>query len=265
MRAPAKSFAVLAALVAVVLAVLGRQRNAAAGLRSEIARQGNQARELAQLQAENQRLAAGQPTAAQLETALAERAAVTQLRTELAAMQRRAAEATRAAPRPAATTPPAPTPLSLKQGVLGFQLWKNAGQATPDAAFETVLWAAAGGDIDTLAGLLAFDPEARNEAGALFGRLPEAVRREFATPERLVAVLTAKDVPLGSANITGEYPTPDDTKVAAQIFDAEGKHKVATFSLRADGDHWRLVVPAQAVRNYSTWLRTPLATAKAAD
>jgi hypothetical protein len=261
MPANRRSLTLLVALVAAVATGLAWQRQTTTKLRGEIARQRAEGRGRAQLRTENQRLASAQPTAEELDALLAERAAVAQLRTELDSLRRRAlASATTrqaTAPKPAPVTPP------LTGNVLAHPLWQNLGAATPAAAFETTLWASAGGDIDALAGLLALDPEARTEALALFAHLPEKLRQEFVSPERLVAVLTAKDVPLGSATILGQYPSPADTKLAAQIFDAEGQQKISLFSLRAEGDRWRLVVPGNAVKRYAAWLRAPPAAAGA--
>ncbi len=250
----------IAVLALVAATALGWQRQTTAGLRGEIAGQRAQIRERATLQAEHRRLTATQATPKELETLLAERAAVAQLQAELDSLRRRASESAvvRRAERPEQAQPTPP----LTGNVLAHQLWKNRGAATPAAAFETTLWASAGGNIDALAGLLALDPDARTEALALFAQLPEKLRQEFGSPERLVAVLTAKDVPLGSATILGQYPSPTDTKVAAQIFEAEGKQKVSLFSLRAEGDRWQLVVPGNAVKRYAAWLHAPLVADK---
>lgn len=253
----------LAALTLVVGAALVWQGHVAAGLRHEIAGLRAQARERARLEAEHQRLAAAQPTPEERATLLAERAAVTQLQAELEALRRRAAEA--AAARRAEASERTQQIPPLAGNVLAHQLWQNRGAATPAATFETTLWAAAGGDIDALAALLALDPDARTEATALFAQLPAKFRHEFGSPERLVAVLTAKDVPLGSATILGQYPSSTDTKVAAQIFDAEGQQKVSLFSLRAESDRWRLVVPGNAVKRYAAWLHASPVAAKVAD
>jgi hypothetical protein len=243
-------------------ATLGWQRRAAASLRGEIAWQRAQVREHVRLQAENQRLTSTQATPAELETLRAERAAVAQLRVELDSLRRRASEsaAVLRAERPE-QAPPIPP---LTGNVLAHRLWQNRGAATPAAAFETALWASAGGNVDALTGLLTLDPEARTEATALFAQLPEKLREEFVSPERLVAVLTAKDVPLGSATILGQYPSSADIKVAAQIFDADGKQKVSLFSLHNTGGGWQLVVPGNAVKRYAAWLHAPSGAAKSA-
>ena len=256
-----RPFVVIAALAVAVFSALAWQRHTAATLRAGIAGQRAQAAERARLAAQHRQLAATQADTERLETLLAERAAVAQLQAELESIRRRARESAtiRAAPptRPAAESVALTPPLAGH--VLSYQLWQNAGQATPDAAFESVLWASAAGDIDALVRLLALDPEARTRADALFAQLPESVRREFASPERLIACLTAKDVPLGSATILNQFAAPTETKVSAQIFDAEGKPKLALFSLRAENDRWQLVVPGRVVQRYTDWLHTPLA------
>ena len=109
--------------------------------------------------------------------------------------------------------------------------------------------------------MLVFDAEACNEAGALFARLPTSLQQEFVSPERLVAVLAAKDVPLGSAAILNQYPAENETKVAVQIFDADNQHRMALLSLRPDEGGWRFVVPANAVKRYAAWLRAPAVAA----
>lgn len=252
MPAGKRSFAVLGTLIVATIAVLGWQHRRTNELRDEVVRQRVVAQEQARLQAENRQLVAAQMTETELADLIARRMAAEQLRTQLATMHRREEASTPAAAADTRSAVP-----SLKGNSLAFQLWQNAGQATPDAAFQTTLWAAAAGDLDSLAGLLEFDAAARSEAAAAFDRLPGAVQNELGTPERLIALLTAMDVPLGRATIVGQFPNPTGTKVAAQLIDAEGKLKNAVFSLRADGERWRLVVPAEVVKKYAGWLRAP--------
>lgn len=256
MRANLRFLVVIALLIAGLLALLGWHRRTTETLRAELDRQRAAfARQQASRQAEQQeqQLAVARERAEELDRLLAERAAVARLRQELTALRQRAAAS--AAPREERT--PASVRPSLVGNALAFSLWQNAGRTTPEASLETALWAAANGDIDTLTGLLLFDAEARNEAGALFARLPAALQQEFVSPERLVAVLAAKDVPLGSAAILNQYPTPTETKLSVQVFDTEGKHRMALLSLRPDDAGWKFVVPANAVKRYAAWLRPP--------
>jgi hypothetical protein len=252
MPANKQSIAVLGTLVVATLCGLGWQHRQSIGLREEIVRQRAVAQEQARLQAEHRQLVAAQMTEPELADLIARRMVGEQLRTQLATMQRR-----EAASPPAATVEAKAEIPSLIGNSVAARLWQNAGQATPAAAFQTTLWASAAGDIDALADLLAFDVGARSEAAATFDRLPGALQSELGTPERMIALLTAMDVPLGRASIVGQFPTPTDTKVAAQLIDVEGRLKTAVFSLRADGDRWRLVVPAQVVQKYAGWLHAP--------
>ena len=246
------TFAIAAAVV------LGWQRHTADELRGRIARQRAQARELARLSTEHQRLAAAQPTAQEMDKLLADRKAIAHLRSELEAMRHRAAAAAQTATAPGAaevaTVKAAP---SLQGNLVAYKLWKNVGQATPDAAFETALWAAAGGELENLADLLAFDADARSRAATAFAGLPESIRNELGTPERLIALLVADDVPLGHATVVAQIPTPTETMVIAQIIDTDGTQKLAKFSLRTEGNSWRLVVPAKVVERYAASLQSP--------
>ena len=260
MRPGTGFYVVIATLAVAATALLEWQHRTANELHGEIARQRTQARERTRLVAENQRLIAAQPTAEELADLLARRMAQEQLRSQLAAMHRREEAARAGAAQRAAADPNAAVP-SLKGNMLAAERWINAGQATPEAAFQTTLWAAAAGDLDSLAELLAFDAEARSQATATFDRLPAAVQNELGTPERLIALLTAMDVPLGSASILGQFPSSTDTRISALLIDAGGKAKTAMFSLRAEGERWRLMVPAEIVKKYAGWLQAPVAAA----
>ena len=252
MHSNRRFLAVIISLVAIAGLVLAWQRHTAEELRGKIAWQRTQSRELARLKAANQRLVAAQPSAEDLEKLLADRKAIASLRSEIETMRRRAA----AAPN-TADGPPAKAAPSLTGSLVEYQQWKNVGVATPDAAFETVLWAAAGGEFENVADLLAFDANTRSRAAAVFAELPESIRNELGTPERLIALLVADDVPLGRAAIVAQIPTPTDTKVIAQIFDTDGTQKLAQFSLRVDGNSWRLVVPEKVVQRYAARFKSP--------
>jgi hypothetical protein len=264
MRANIRALVVITVLVVAAAVVFGWQRRTTERLRAERDRHQTA---LARLQAnrrveqQEQQLASALARAEELDRLLDERAVVARLREELEALRHRAAAPAAVA---AERTPPPVRP-GLVGNALAFSLWQNAGRATPEASLETALWAAANGDIDTLTSMLVFDAEAHDEATALFTQLPANLRQEFGSPERLVAVLAAKDVPLGSAALLHQYPTPTETKLSVQVFDADGKLKMALLSVRPDDAGWRFVVPANAVKRYAAWLHAPLAPVKAAD
>lgn len=237
-------------VTAVLAGALGWQHAEGARLRGAVERAEARVRERDDLQAENRRLAAAQPSDAEMESLVSRLTQAEQLRGQLAALRARedATLKASASMRSDAGAPPQP---SLAAGSVGAAQWQNVGQGSADAAFETALWAAASGDLDTLTGTLALDAAAHQEAAALFARLPASVQTEMATPERMVAVLTAMDVPLGRAAILRQQQTPGGKSIVAQLIDPEGRVKTAAFSLRADGDRWQLQVPASVLRKYA--------------
>lgn len=251
------------ALIAAVL--VGWQRHTAARLRSEIIRQQQLAeKDRAQLEGESRRLLTAQVPAAEVQRLRAERAAVSSLLGEIESMRHRADEAARAVTAGnGSSSGKSDVGYSMTDGPVPARLWKKAGQSTPAAAFETALWAGAGGNVESLAGLLVFDPVAESKANAIFAALPQVMQQELVTSDRLIALLVAKDVPLGSAEILTQA-TPadpsDDTKLAVKLVDAEGKSKEVHLSLRATDGGWRFVVPPDAVEKYAAQLRAPPTT-----
>lgn len=209
------------------------------------------------MEAETARLRASQTSTADLEALRADHAAVARLRDEIGALRRRAEESAHVAVTMAAAKASEPSGPSILDGPMLSAAWKNAGSATPAATLETVLWAAAGGEVDKLAGLLIFDPAVRTRAEAMFAGLPEQTRAEYGTAERLIATLTARDVPLGSAKlIDPKFEDPTGRKMVVQLYEKEGKEpKHAMFSLRREGEGWRVVVPMNAVDNYASILK----------
>lgn len=131
---------------------------------------------------------------------------------------------------------------------LRAEQWQNRGFATPENTLETVLWSAAGGDLDALKAALHFDATGRIEAEAVLAGLPAAARENYRTPEGLVTLFIAGDAPLGSLNVLSRQNTGPDSAVAyAALTDTNGAIRQACLSFVRDGDRWRLVVPANAI------------------
>jgi hypothetical protein len=134
--------------------------------------------------------------------------------------------------------------------------WRNAGRATPEAALETALWAAATGEVDALAQLLLLEPDARQRAQALLDRLPESARAQYATPERLIALLTAKQIPLGAMQLVAAMPQGDDTRLLrVRLHSPEGWARTTSVAARGAPGDWRLVVPGPAVDRLAAQLQ----------
>jgi hypothetical protein len=223
-------------------------------LQVEIDRRRHDTRARARLLAENRQVQDD------LNALQAERAAVESLRSDLAAIELRAKTNARnpAAPRPSPWSGSGVSESPLMKGEVAAAQWRDAGAATPQAAFESALWAAAGGDVKALADLLTLNPAARSNAEDYFARLPAPLKTELGSAEQLLALLTAKDVPLGSARITGVLPTNEsETRLITQLTDAHGQKKNVSFKLLAQDGRWRIVVPAAVVTKYRDGLRAP--------
>lgn len=223
-------------------------------LRQQAAEGRRQGAELARLREENRRLAAGLPAAADLERLRADHAAIPRLRAEIQAARSRIqteAGAARLAGR-----------FEAGSKVLAAE-WKNAGTATSPATLETALWAAAGGDIEQFAGCL-FVPEGRtrDRAVALLESLPAATREQYSSPERLVAFMAIRDVPLGAAQVVAwdeiQAP-PSSVQVQLQLSAPEGATKEMVLRFSRQGAAWKLVVPEAAVAKYAAMLKGPAA------
>lgn len=156
--------------------------------------------------------------------------------------------------------------------------WGNRGQTTPHAAIETMLWAAAGGDIASLKNLLSLADATRAKADQLFARLPASERERYASPEDLIAAFTIKAIPIGEAQLVWlNIADPDNAAAGVYLKNPPGEIGAADFAtktatakddplelrppqlasddtssvayllLHREGDAWRFVVPPSAI------------------
>lgn len=259
------SAALVAASLA-VLAMLWHQRNGLADLRVGIAAAQLRSLETTRLRTDNERMVAAQPGAAELERLRADREALRRLRAEIESLKQVAKMAAVEKPSDRKANPkPAPPPTTFAKGrPTPAGEWRNMGRASPAAIFETMLWAAASGDIDALAQSLTFDPKGRAAADRLWAQVSDTTRVQYATTERLLAALTAKDVPLGTAELLrhavlhpgemGDTSPGEKALVVARISDPEKKSKIVSLLAHRSGDEWRVLVPASAIQSYGNAL-----------
>jgi hypothetical protein len=179
-------------------------------------------------------------------------AAIARLKKEIAGMKARAA----GRPRPdVGPYPKTNVDSGIRHRMLPFTAWRNVGHATPVATLETVLWAASVGEVNTLAELLSLDPVVRTQVYAMMIRLPDTIRREYDTPERFVALLTAADVPLGAAQIRENAVTDSRGEgLMAILRDTENRTRSTNLTLRQEGELWKVVVPGSAIEKYAARL-----------
>jgi hypothetical protein len=159
--------------------------------------------------------------------------------------------------------------------------WRNEGQATPRSTVSTLLWSAAGGDLNATMQLLAFDEAGRKQAQILFDRLPAAARLSFPTPEALVAGLTIQAVPEGAAQLSWLHhrdsdhatvglllgATEQSAPAVVRVEPARGNDPPAlvnpqasnftALSLQRSSRGWLIVIPAAAIERLARQYKVP--------
>ena len=176
---------------------------------------------------------------------------------------------------------PAPAPFTVGEWTPSAA-WTNSGQATPRAALETALWAAAGGDVMAMQSLIELEPAAQSKAEKLLDRLSPSARSSYVTPEALIASATLKNIPLTAAQISWYHeadpdhasigvlfgdPThspPTAVKIPANPQDNSPPalsdnrtSQIALLALHRTSSGWRLVVPGSAVDRIDKELSAP--------
>lgn len=180
------------------------------------------------------------------------------------------AAATAGAAAPAA---PQPTPrdmgpadprqvVALASGLTPVKNLGNLGRATARNAFATQLWAARTGDIGLEASAITFGPEARAKLEALVSTLPDAMRAEYDTPEKLMAFLLAGSPhPVGGIDVVSEV----DADANDVTLETEWQHvddpvvHHSEVDLQQGTDGWKMVVPLSLVGRASAYLSRTLA------
>jgi hypothetical protein len=144
-------------------------------------------------------------------------------------------------------------PQKAANAVVPIGSWKPSGNASPDAAFESVLWAATRGEVDRLAALIAFDPPSRAAADALFQGLSDADRAQYGTPERVVATMLAGSLPanLSAMEKLNGSGSADYASLWMKLQRSDGTFKETDFQFQREADGWRLLVPAGVVNAYA--------------
>jgi hypothetical protein len=212
-------------------------------LRSELVAAEQRKVELDHLRKENERLAALQVPARELEALRADHGQLLRLRGEIERLSAVPVETGSA------------TNLNAKREFTPAKDWRNVGHATPLATVETALWAAAGGDLDTLNRLISISVSARQRTESLLQELPDSVRNKFGSPEQLIALLAAKDMAFGSVRFESTQLNGADSAVAITLANLEGKLTRATLSLHLAESGWSLLVPDAVVDRYSASVR----------
>jgi hypothetical protein len=245
-------WAVLGGLTFVVVGTLQWQRMTRSPLSAEIEVLRHEESKLGKLRDEQKRLAALQVSPAELERLRADRVAVEKLRKEIDALRVRQKAVAETSAQPNGEGD------QLVVGkIVPAAEWRNAGSSTAPAALETALWAAAGGDVNGFASLLLLNASARRAAQTLLDSLPAETRASYTTPEQLLAFLTIKDVPLGSAEVREWSGTPESSAMMATVLlsPPDGPPRDVSLPLFRHENVWKLLVQEGVVAKYAAILK----------
>jgi hypothetical protein len=132
-------------------------------------------------------------------------------------------------------------------------VWTNVGRAQPLATFKSVLWAIQSGEVDSLAGMIAFDGEATAEAERFFNALPQETREKYRDPQRLVASMMASETRPAFTTVEETRETmagENEISVDISMLGANPKPRTATLRFRQSAAGWQLFVPAKVIEGY---------------
>jgi RNA polymerase sigma factor (sigma-70 family) len=123
--------------------------------------------------------------------------------------------------------------------------WKDAGHATPEAAIETFIWAAAHDRFDSLAASYVFGEKTKEEADAFFAKLSPEIRAKYETPERLFApfiVSGAKQREVDAMQVIEvlDGSRPDEAIVRYWVHFPDGKGHEDTLPFQHLAEGWRM-------------------------
>jgi hypothetical protein len=247
MRKAVLALGIPALMIAVIIFAVIRREEATRRLRAELAALVRQRTDLTELRQENRDLAMKQISVEELARLRREHAEMERLRREIDGLKHHQSSG-----------------LSPTAGDNGTMVpavdWKSAGKETPKTAFESVLWAATHQDIDSLASLLSFSAKTRAAADEFFAQLPDSVRTQYGSPEKIAATMLAANMPSGLSAMSelSENAKPDDATLLMGIQRSDGSEKETFFQFHRGADGWQLIVPASVMEGYGQQLGTSL-------
>lgn len=234
------------------------QSRANADLRAEMAALRQQTGLLETVRADHVRLTRA---ASELETLRVATAEFASVRREASELRQRNAELSAQLSRQSEMTAAHPSTEgrnALAPGMLPAEAWRNVGHATPEAAFQTLLWAAMGGDLELIARSLHLTEEVRAKADALFARLPGTLRTQFGTTEQMVASFLSSDVPFAGMKVEGaEFQDQNRILLDTQWQYVDGRvQQNPLLFVRGSNGSWSQVLAPRILEKWDAMLRS---------
>jgi hypothetical protein len=182
-------------------------------------------------------------------------AELTRWRTDVASAERRAREAhADALAQQQRDAQALATNRDPRQGLTRLEYFTDVGQATPEAAFQSFIWAATQGKDDRLVALIHIDDAARAKADALVAGLSETDRARFPTAERVAALLLADAITMHSAAQIVAVTTVDADHSLVEVRGLSDRSQSLPFERSAAG--WQLSVKTGMVTKLTAWVQS---------
>jgi DNA primase len=238
-------------------------------LRSEVEALQQQTQELSRLREENERLQARIVDPQELDRLRQEHAELIRLRGQAASMRAREAELaqvqaenrqlkSQAQKGPTNADAMRTSAVSTNAPRLPAEAWANVGFATPAAAFQTLSWAIARRDTNTLANSLIWaDAPAREAAEAAFAAAPDAFRARYGSLDGFIHSSMMEMANTAGFRIGTQVDRGDRSVLAVERESPDGSVNVARVQFQREGDTYRQVLgPGMAEKMIQNELRT---------
>lgn len=138
-----------------------------------------------------------------------------------------------------------------EKGLMRLEHFENKGQSTPVAAFQTFVWAAMKGEDATLASMIGMDEEAREKGLAVVAALPEEMKAEYSSPEKLAALFFAAALTSQPSAHVLKVSFSDAEHATVEVRGLTDKTQKIPMQRASEG--WQIVVPAKMVEKLGGW------------
>lgn len=165
-------------------------------------------------------------------------------RAELAALERKAGRS----PADASATPPIEANRDPTQAMTRPEVLSDAGRATPEAAFQTLIWAAMKGREREMAACVSLDHAARTKAESFLATLPAGARAKYGTPEQLVGLAFSHGVLEATAFQFGTSSVDDGDRVTLAVrVRVNGREREMKIPMARSAGGWAMAVPEKQI------------------
>jgi hypothetical protein len=123
--------------------------------------------------------------------------------------------------------------------------WTNVGFTTPAAALQTLNWAIANHDTNAFSNALAWDPQAKARADALFAAAPESVRERYGTVDGVLYDWWLNNsTPVAAGRVLSQIAEgPNEVTLLEQHVYTDGRVRENTVQFQQDENGgWRQVI-----------------------